>query len=101
MKYGLVKWTVRWTESCLNCQAESVVTSGTKSRWRSVTSGVPEASILGPVLLNLLINDQDDGADCTLSKFAGDTKLGEMADVPGGCARGILTGWRNGQTGTL
>lgn len=56
--------------------------------------------MLGTVFLHLLMNDQDDGADCTLGKFAGDTKLGETADVRGGCARGILIGWRNGQTGT-
>ena len=67
----------KWLQSFLSGRLQSVLVEGKKSQPKPVLSGVPQGSVLGPLLFLILIGDIDqDVATSFLSSFADDTLIG-------------------------
>ena len=52
----------------------STVVEGEVSNWKSVLSGVPQESVLGPLLFLIYVKDLDENITSEVLKFADDTK---------------------------
>ena len=67
----------RWIYNFLTNRTQSVIVEGRKSTPRPVISGVPQGSVLGPLLFLILMGDIDQNiVTAFLSSFADDTRVG-------------------------
>ena len=79
--YGIVPPLLGWIEDYLTNRKQRVVINDTSSQWGNVTSGIPQGSVLGPILFVLYINDMPDNFQTYSPLFADDTKLFEQITV--------------------
>ena len=73
--HGIGNSMINWIEKWLIDRRQRVVVDGEVSNWKSVLSGVPQGSVLGPILFLIYINDLDDDITSKVLKFADDTKV--------------------------
>ena len=83
--HGIGDSITDWIEQWLTNRRQRVVVDGEVSNWKSVLSGVPQGSVLGPILflIYIYINDLDDGITSYVLKFADDTKLFRKVNTDG------------------
>ena len=73
--YGIRGKLLRWITTFLTTRKQRVIINGTNSRWDDVISGVPQGTVLGPLLFLLYINDITDNLQSEIRLFADDCIL--------------------------
>ncbi len=64
-----------WMENYLRGREMRTIVRGMKSEWKMVSSGVPQGSVLGPIMFLLYVNDMPIGINSYMNMFADDAKI--------------------------
>ena len=79
---GITGNLLKWFVSYLKNRRQRVVISGAQSEWKYIHDGVPQGSILGPLLFPLYINDNVIEIGSNTRLFADDTSLFIIVENP-------------------
>ena len=69
-------------QSFLENRKQRTVLNGKTSTWSTISAGVPQGSILGPLFFLIYINDLTDGIKCNVKLFADDTSIFTVVHDP-------------------
>ena len=72
--HGIGNSIINWIEQWLTDRRQRVVVDGEVSSWKSVLTGVPQGSVLGPILFLVFIKDLEEGVTGKILTFADDIK---------------------------
>ena len=76
----------KWIANFISDRKQSVAVNQKLSRSEPVSSGVPQGSVLGPILFLVMISDIDDEViNSTVSSFADDTKVSHIIQLRQDC----------------
>ena len=73
--YGIRGKVYSWIKEFLSNRRQRVVVNGQCSDWKNITSGIPQGSVLGPILFVIFINDMPDAIACCMKLYADDAKV--------------------------
>jgi len=73
--YGISGPLLDWIKDFLTDRRQKVIVNQKSSEFKTVTSGIPQGSVLGPILFVIFINDLPETVKTTVKIFADDTKL--------------------------
>jgi len=82
--HGFESWITWWISNWLDGCTQRVAVNSSLSRRRPMINGIPQESVLEPVLFSIFVRNVDGGIECTLSKFADNTKLCVAIDTLAG-----------------
>ena len=80
--YGIGGKILRWIEAFLVGRQQRVTVNGSRSGWAPVPSGVPQGSVLAPLLFLLYVNDLPNHLSSGVKIFADDSKLYRSVSLP-------------------
>ena len=78
--YNLGEEMISWIRHFLSGRKQQVSINGANSNWQEVTSGIPQGSVIGPILFVIYINDLPDLVKSSVYLFADDTKIFKIID---------------------